>query len=475
MNDGKNNTQFDFDISHYTLDELLTLFSLNKYSSNKDVIKTITDTIEIARERSQIDLLKFYSDSQQILYNYFNITDKDDNITNQIDNINNIDDNNNRVGKHYDYNIISKAGKDYTSAPSDSRYSLTYIKGDKNPVFKNTYNTLVNIDSSFKDTTSESTTNFLSSLTYALSNVIDYSVYSIEIPYSWYFFSSSYGNTIMIVDDITITLPNGNYTIDNLLSTLNDLLSINLINLKFTVNTVNNYISIENTGSLDYTIIFYDISNPIFANSLSNINLGWNLGFKIKKKKALLVVSANSNTVADSGYYIYGPKYLLLRVNEFALNRNPSNLIGTMHKDNKCDYPNYLSRDLQRVQAGDNATSFQVVDDEFPKRLTKAKLYTINSILENRKSNSNPLKTTIDNSTDILIKIPIPDQEDILNSPNKVFCETGGFLSNFKREFFGKVNILKIKTELLDDKGRVLDLNNQDWSYTLLINHIYQF
>ena len=91
------------------------------------------------------------------------------------------------------------------------------------------------------------------------------------------------------------------------------------------------------------------------------------------------------------------------------------------------------------------------------------------------KSNSNPLKTTIDNSTDILIKIPIPDQEDILNSPNKVFCETGGFLTIFKREFFGKVNILKIKTELLDDKGRVLDLNNQDWSYTLLINHIYQF
>ena len=471
MNNETDNQDFDYDLNHYTLEELLNLFSLNKDSSKEDILYNTNNFIEIVKQRNQINLLKFYKEVQKKLFNHFKIDDSE-----LYKDLRNTEDNNtDRISNYYDYDIISKGGPEFNSNPTDSRYALNYIKGDKNPVFKNNFNTLVNIDSSFKDTTSVSTTNFLSTLTYALSNVIDYSVYSIEIPYSWYFFSSSYGNTIMLVNDITITLPNGNYTIDNLLSTLNDLLSINSFNLVLTVNTVNNYITIENTGTVDYTIIFYDISNPIFVNSLSNVNLGWNLGFKIKKKKSLVVVSANSTTVADSGYYIYGPKYLLLRVNEFALNRSPSNLIGTMHKDIKCDYPSYLSRDLERVQAGDNATSFQIVDNEFPKRLTKAKLYTINSILENRKSNSNPLKTTIDNSTDILIKIPIPDQEDILNSPNKVFCETGGFLTNFKREFFGKVNILKIKTELLDDKGRVLDLNNQDWSYTLLINHIYQF
>ena len=473
MTDKLDHQHFDYDISHYTLDELLMLFSLDNESSKEDIINNTTSTIQLARERSQMDLLKFYTKSQQKLYNHYKINTNED-ITNYNE-AEITDQDNDRVGENYNYNIISKAGPDYTSAPSDTRYDLSYIKGDKNPVFKNTYNTLVNIDSSFKDTTSASTTNFLSTLTYALSNVIEYSVYSLEIPYAWYFFSSSYGNTIMLVDDTTITLPDGNYTIAQLLSALNDLLSINSINLVLTVNTVNNYITIENTGSIDYTITFYDLTNTEFANSLSNVNLGWNLGFKTIKKKSLLVVSANSSTVADSSYYIYGPKYLLLRVNEFALNRSPSNLIGTMHKDTKCDYPSYLSRDLQRVQAGNNATSFQVVDPELPKRLTKAKLYTINSILENRKSNSNPLKTTIDNSTDILIKIPIPNQEEILNSPNKIYSETGGFLTSFKREFFGKINILKLKTELLDDKGRVLDLNNQDWSYTLLVNHIYQF
>ena len=85
---------------------------------------------------------------------------------------------------------------------------------------------------------------------------------------------------------------------------------------------------------------------------------------------------------------MYGPKYLLLRVNDFAHNRGPNNLIGTMHKDIKCEYPSYLSRDLKSVQIGNNVNNIQIEDNELPKRLTKSKLYTLNAILENRKSNT---------------------------------------------------------------------------------------
>ena len=74
-----------------------------------------------------------------------------------------------------------------------------------------------------------------------------------------------------------------------------------------------------------------------------------------------------------------------------------------------------------------------------------------------------------------MIKIPIPDQSALLDTPNKLYAETGGYLSNYKREFFGKVNLFKLHTELLDDKGRTIDLNGQDWSYTLLVKHLYQY
>ena len=476
---------YDLDVSHYSIHELLLLFSLDDDANKESIIDATNKSIEEAKTRNQLDIFKFYINAQHKLFHSYNIDDKlAHQFQEKLDSEMNTGD---LVGEKYNYNIISKPGPDYTEANNPSRYDVEFIQGDKNPVYQNSYNSLINIDSSFRETSWESkfscrsdgntssSTNFLSTLTFSVSNVIEYSVYSIEIPYSWYFFSKSYGNTIFMVDDITITLPDGNYTITNLLTVLNNLLSFNSINIELSLNTTINKISMKNTGTTDYTIIFYDVTKPIFKTSLANVNLGWNLGYKEVGQKVRLNLQNTTSITFNNTYYIYGPKYLLLKVNDFAHNRGPNNLIGTMHKDTKCDYPSYLSRDLKSVQTGDNATSFQIEDNELPKRLTKTKLYTINAILQNRKTNTSPIKTSIDNSNDILIKIPIPNQETILNSPNKIFSETGGFLQTFKRQFFGKINLFKIHTQLLDDKGRIIDINGQDWSYTLLVKHIYQF
>ena len=463
--------EYDLDVSHYTIHELLLLFGLDDDATKTDIITNTNINIKEVKQRNQIDVLNFYISAQHKLFHSYNISS--DNTTEKLsdDTVINIGD----IGTYYDYNIVSKPGPDYSESPNPSRYDVDFIKGDKNPVYQNSYNSLVNIDSSFRDTNTISSSNFLSTLTFAVSNVIEYSVYSLEIPYSWYFFSKSYGNTILLVDDITITVPDGNYTISSLISTLNNLFSFNSINIELSVNTTTNKITMENTGTTEYTITMYDVKNPIFDNSLANVNLGWNLGYKEVKKNSFIILKEKTNITFDNTYYIYGPKYLLLKVNDFTQNRGPNNLIGTMHKDIKCAYPSYFSRDLKVVQTGNSTTSFQVEDNALPKRLTKSKLYTINAILENRKSNTKPIKTSLDNSSDILIKIPIPNQENILNSPNKIYSETGGFLQSFKREYFGKVNLFKIHSELLDDKGRNLDINGQDWSYTLLVKHIYQF
>ena len=463
--------EYDLDVSQYTIHELLLLFGLDDDSSKRDIIFNTNKYINETKERNQIDVLNFYINAQHKLFHSYKISS--DNTTEQLSS--DKDTNIGNIGTYYDYNIITAPGPDYTESPNPSRYDVDFIQGDKNPVYKNSYNTLVNIDSSFRDSNTISASNFLSTLTFVVSNVIEYSVYSLEIPYSWYFFSKSYGNTTFIVDDVTITLPDGNYTITSFLSTLNNLFSFNSINIELSVNTITNKITMENTGSTEYTVVFYDVKNPIFVNSLANVNLGWNLGYKKMKQNSLLTLQEKTSITFDSSYYMYGPKYLLLRVNDFAHNRGPNNLIGTMHKDIKCEYPSYFSRDLKSVQIGNNVNNIQIEDNELPKRLTKSKLYTLNAILENRKSNTNPIKTSINNSSDILIKIPIPNQENILTSPNKIYSETGGFLQSFKRQYFGKINLFKLHTQLLDDKGRILDINGQDWSYTLLVQPSYHF
>ena len=44
---------------------------------------------------------------------------------------------------------------------------------------------------------------------------------------------------------------------------------------------------------------------------------------------------------------------------------------------------------------------------------------------------------------------------------------------NREREYFGPVNITRLHLKLLDEYGRVLDLNNMDWSLSVIFNILY--
>ena len=457
---------FDLDITHYNIHELLELFSLDDNASIDDIDKRTREYIN--KSNNQLAIKQFYTDSRHKLLHNVNIKKHDD-IIEEDDKVKT----ESNIGTHYDYDKVNRSGPDYLDK-TNTYNEISYIKGDKNPLFKSQYHSIVNIDSSYREL-SDSTytsTNFMSTLTFALSNVIEYSIYSLEIPYAWYTFSKSYGNVLFIVNDITITIPDGNYSSEKLITNINSLLSSNSIYVTLTIDTITNYVTMTNNGTTDYTFTLYDVTNNLFSNSLQNINLGYNLGFT---SSSSITLTALSTLKADSSIYIYGPRYLLLKLDEYAMNRASSGLIGTMHQDKKCAYPSYLSRDLTSTQTGDNSTSFQISNSSTPKRLTQAKAYTINAILEGRKTNTTTTQSAPSKSSDMMLKIPIPDQDILFNSPNKCYSETGGFLSNFTRTFFGKINLFKLHTQLLDDKGRTLDLNGQDWSYTILVKHLYQY
>ena len=44
---------------------------------------------------------------------------------------------------------------------------------------------------------------------------------------------------------------------------------------------------------------------------------------------------------------------------------------------------------------------------------------------------------------------------------------------NREKRFFGPVNIQKLKITLYDDLGRILELNNMDWSLELAFECVY--
>ena len=77
-----------------------------------------------------------------------------------------------------------------------------------------------------------------------------------------------------------------------------------------------------------------------------------------------------------------------------------------------------------------------------------------------------PFESSAFNDTNILAKL----QNRYGDNFN---YESGSFTLGFTRNYFGPVNIRKLRIRLLDEMGRVLDLNNADYSFTLSVQQIY--
>jgi hypothetical protein len=57
----------------------------------------------------------------------------------------------------------------------------------------------------------------------------------------------------------------------------------------------------------------------------------------------------------------------------------------------------------------------------------------------------------------------------------QLYVETSGQFQDNKRNYFGPVNIDRLRIRLLDDRGNVVDLHGADWSITLISDNLYQY
>ena len=92
-------------------------------------------------------------------------------------------------------------------------------------------------------------------------------------------------------------------------------------------------------------------------------------------------------------------------------------------------------------------------------------------IQANTTSNRKP-RYSSPNSTDILLRIPIDTPP---NNPNKTLIIKNDNPEQTKRIYFGPVKLRKFNVRLLNDKGFEVNLNDRDWSFSLIVNQLYQF
>jgi hypothetical protein len=369
-------------------------------------------------------------------------------------------------------------------------------RGTINPDLKQTITRLINVDSAFRIASPTNTSDrFIFQLTEPLLNVVSVSLYSMEIPQSWYTFSAAKGTISFIICVLSlagsatkypVTIAEGNYTTVSLYTEV-----VNKINAAMTGILTAAPVYNHNTGILTlvftpvipvYTIQLFwvDNSTPLLANNKFNSNLGWLLGYRLsivscERDKDTGICSAKADSLVDAS----GTKYLLLSLEDHKTNRINRSIIAVSNTPNTpIAMPSYFAQDTAQYRT--SATTIQAIPT---RNLTSKQIYTINAISDQAVTNnaiesydsSNFFAKVAVKRTDWAKTTPTGATEAIDGVPGKLFVENGGPLALQSREYFGPVNLQTLTIGLYDDKGNLLGMNGMDWSVSLMVKSIYQY
>lgn len=303
----------------------------------------------------------------------------------------------------------------------------------------------------------------------------------------------------------TLSLPtNVYYTKEDIVA------NINLILLQDTF-TTGSYVDISKSitkirvnvnkifTAQDYRLVFFDKSfthcNYGYPSSIENIKwdttMGWLLGYRNLAEYNLTSTHLSNNGYYDSytnQLYTVGTtnivtltgdtsinvnlyNYVMIILDDYCQNHLNDGLVTITKQDYDIPLPSYANRSTYKCDPTTGNYSIASTGQVDYNNLTAKQIYSANQILNTQ---------TIKQSQNIYS--PGPYVQDIFGlvpiktaglQPGQSFIEFGGTLQNQERSYFGPVNISKMSIQLLNDKGTVLDLNNANWSFSFLVEMLY--
>jgi len=388
-------TQFDTNVSNYTLSELLIILSLDY--PDPDLVTEKTDEFIQKYKITNPTISTFFQEVQNQLLEY----------ANDLENPNNNEDAEYPVGdkqvkKWYNNQFLEQKDKSQVDKITDreqkiqvygnthdpmkkeqlgvnNTYNVPIVQDKLNPKLENVTSRFINLDSQFRQSTNaglSSSSDYTLDLSDYLPNVLSMSLYSYQIPYCWYIIDEAYGNTCFWITNegtsVEISIPSGNYTSATFVSQLNNSFSTagftfpdtNPINSPVSYNSNNGKITLdlingiyEGNSTIDsYTITtntiitFFDYTSKLQCSNSDvcaskgfyiNQTLGWLMGFRLP----FIQVSTSGNT-GPAIIDLTGTKYLILVIDDFNQNHINNGLISITEYSNVLKMPSYYSPDL---------------------------------------------------------------------------------------------------------------------------------
>lgn len=437
---------------NYTLDEILELFKLPKDFNEK----LLNDNFMLfVRENNNICV----NNPEFLRESYTTLTGT----------LNNNDD----VPLPKRISIIKEYNKEKSEI--EKTYDIPLIKGQVNPTLKNIQYRNLNIDSRFRPNIEGSSSDFIVDLNEPLKKVTRITLTNIEIKHSWYTFDEAYGTNYINFDvsntgfiTHSITLPNGNFTETELLTIINNSLSVinDLSAVSFQYIPYNGRVSITNNTGVPVRIEFYNDKTPL--NSKVNNNLGWILGFHdittVDYVSTIEYVVNDTESITSSSLIdVQGTRYFLLAIDDYNKNNINKGFINIYdYQKDFIKMPDYYTPDISL-----NNPTFLLNGNKSGLTLSQAK--TIIEINNNRnKSNENRLNCINQSNVFARIQTCIKDRYQMLFISNNT-------LRYNSRSYFGPCDISRMRITIYNDYGQIMNLNGQDFSFMLNIEELYQY
>lgn len=493
----------DTNVENYSINELQTLFDLQDDASDRDINNAAIKIINKMTAEGKMTIVTFIEQARDKLLEHF--MDLSETQLNEDERTNEQFDAATTLGNWWQHQYPQQPNNPTQNQKLTDRtqkvqffdsthqqmnreqiginqsFNIPVVQGSINPNLQNLTSRIVCIDSQYRQNilpysnnpnTPTYNTDYTLDLSDPLTNVTSLKLYSIQIPTTWYTFDHSIGNTCLEYSGNIIDISDGNYSVADLSNVLNPMLSP--LQLTFTGPLpYTGKVSFTNTSSTDASMVFYTSSGlcqqGCGTGAKINQNLGWNLGFRIQPDSngvIAITIPSGQTVTSDVPADTYGPKYFILVVDDFNNNHLNNGLVNIVDTTNKLSVPNYFNP--KDVECNSANQPFMV--RTAPRTLTQAQLYTVNEIITNRKQTTN--RTSAPTTTDVLAIIPIQLLNNFRPGP---YVQFGQALQANIRTYFGPVNIDRLRVRLVDDKGNLVNLHDNDWSFTMVVEELYQY